>query len=66
MDALPGTIICGVVGGLVLALVCCSHRYKEQKKSLFDDEPAAEGSSDNDSKLAWQGHHMKFLLTYPL
>jgi hypothetical protein len=62
MSALRRTIICGVVGGLVFALVYCSHRYREQNKSLFDDEPAAEGILNDDSKLASQAHGS--LLTY--
>jgi hypothetical protein len=49
MDALLSMII---GGGLLFTLVCRSHRYREQNKSLFDDEPAAEGAPNNDSKLA--------------
>jgi hypothetical protein len=54
MGAVVSTIIGSVVGGLVyvFALVCCSHRRREQNKFLFDDEPVAKGAPDNDSKLA--------------
>jgi hypothetical protein len=54
MSTVLGTILGGVVDGLVyvFALVCCSHRGREQNKSLFDDEPAAEGAPNDDSKLA--------------
>jgi len=55
MDAPLGTLISSVVGGLVfalIALVCCSPPYREQNKSLFEDEPAVKGTPNNDSKLA--------------